>query len=214
MRATQSLGGIDGMITLYHSPRTRSARIYWLLEELGLPYELKQVPFVPPAAPGAKPFAQGSPSGKFPTIEDGDLVMFESGAILEYLIEKYGNGRLAPAPGTPLRGPYLQWVHFAEGTAFPALGNIAWHMFKGDSDKIPDALADYRRWAEAALDVLERALAGNEYLLGAEFSGADIMMGYTLKCAKWFRVLGDAHPTVLAYANRLESRPAFQKAFS
>ncbi len=201
------------MITLYHSPRTRSARIYWLLEELDVPYEIKQVPFVPPLPP-AKPFAQGSPSGKFPTIEDGDLVMFESGAILEYLIERYGRGRLAPAPGTPLRGPFLQWVHFAEATAFPPLGNIAWHTFKGDAESVAGALSDYRGWAEAALAVVERALAGKDYLLGSEFSGADIMMGYTLKCATWFGILGDTYPNLLAYLSRLESRPAFRKAFS
>jgi len=200
------------MVTLYHAPRTRSARIYWLLEELGIPYEIKQVAFVPPLPP-AKVFAQGTPAGKFPTIEDGDFVMFESGAILEYLIEKYGKGRLAPAPGTPLRGPYLQWVHFAEGTAFPALGNLAWHMFKGDADKVPEAIADYRGWAAAALDVLERTLAGKDYLLGSEFSGADIMMGYTLACAKWFGLLGSEYPNLATYLSRLEARPAFRKAF-
>ncbi len=201
------------MITLYHSPRTRSTRIYWLLEELGIPYDIKQVAFVPPVPPG-KPFAQGTPAGKFPTIEDGDLVLFESGAILEYLIERYGKGQLAPAPGTPLRGPFLQWVHFAEATAFPPLGNIAWHTFKGDIESVADAVADYRRWEEAALDVLERTLAGKDYLLGSQFSGADIMMGYTVECAKWFGILGDQYPNLMAYAKRVEARPAFRKAFS
>jgi glutathione S-transferase len=201
------------MVKLYHAPRTRSARIYWLLEELGIPYELEQVAFVPPLPP-LKPFAQATPKGKFPTIEDGDVVMFESGAILEYLIEQYGKGRLAPAPGSPLRGPYLQWVHFAEGTAFPPLANLAWHMFKGDADQVAGALADYRQMAAAAFDVLERALDGKAYLLGAEFSGADVMIGYTVECAKWFGLLGDRYPNLTAYASRLEARPAFQKAFS
>ncbi len=91
------------MIKLYHATRTRSFRIVWLLEELGIPYELEKMAFVPPQTA----FAQASPFGKFPAIEDGELTMFESGAILEYLIERYGNGRLAPAPGSALRGPYL-----------------------------------------------------------------------------------------------------------
>jgi glutathione S-transferase len=197
---------------LYHAPRTRSARIVWLLEELGLPYELEQVAFKPPLPP-AKPFAQASPFGKLPALRDGDVEMFESGAILEYVLERYGRGRLAPPPGTPLRGPFLQWVHFAEGTAFPPLGNIAWHTFKQDLDSIPDAIADYRRWAAAALDVLEQALSGKDYLLGAELSGADIMMGYTVQCAKWFGLLTDTHPNLVAYLARLEARPTFQKAF-
>jgi glutathione S-transferase len=201
------------MIKLYHSPRSRSVRIVWLLEELGLPYELHVVPFVPPLPP-AKPFAQRSPFGKVPALEDGDLAMFESGAILEYIIERYGQGRLAPAPGTPLRGVFLQWVHFAEATAFPPLGNIAWHAFRQDADSIPDAMADYRRWAEAALDTLERALKGKTYLLGHDFSGADIMMGFTLECAKWFGLLDQRYPSVTAYLERLESRSAFQKALA
>ena len=199
------------MIKLYHSPRTRSVRIYWLLEELGVPYELEVVTFKPPVA-SSKPFAQSSPFGKVPALRDGDLEMFESGAILEYVLERYGQGRLAPAPGTPLRGRFLQWVHFAEATAFPPIGNIAWHMFKQDADTIPGAIADYRTWAVAGLDVLEQALSGKQYLLGSEFSGADIMMGYTLSCAKWFGLLTDDRPNLTGYLARLETRPAFQKA--
>jgi glutathione S-transferase len=201
------------MIKLYHASRTRSVRIYWLLEELGVPYELEVVTFKPPLPP-AKPFAQSSPFGKVPALEDGDLKMFESGAILEYILERYGNGRLAPAPGTALRGPFLQWVHFAEATAFPPLGNIAWHRFRNDAESIPTAMADYRRWADATLETLERALSGKEYLLGAEFSGADIMMGYTLQCAKWFELLTPDYPDLTAYLARLAARPAFQKALA
>jgi glutathione S-transferase len=199
------------MLKLYHSPRTRSVRIYWLLEELGLPYELQVVEFTPPAG---KTFAQQTPFGKLPALRDGDLEMFESGAILEYLLERYGQGRLAPAPGTAERGPFFQWIHFAEATAFPPLGNMAWHtMFRRDADTMPNAMADYRTWAVGALDVLEHALAGKSYLLGAEFSGADIMMGYTVQVAKWFGMLGDAYPNLNAYLTRLQARPAFQKAF-
>ncbi len=199
------------MIKLYHAPRTRSVRIYWLLEELALPYELETVAFTPPLPP-LRPFAQRSPFGKVPAIQDGDVTMFESGAILEYVLERYGQGRLMPAPGAPQRGPFLQWVHFAEATLFLPLGNIAWHMFRQDAESIPEALADYRTWAAASLDTLEHALSGRDYLLGSEFSGADIMMGYTVECAKWFSLLNDNYPSVTAYLARLEARPAFQKA--
>lgn len=197
------------MIKLYHAPLTRSVRIYWLLEELGVPYELATVPF----QSGTIPFGQATPIGKLPSIEDGALTMFESGAILEYIIERYGNGRLAPPPSSPLRGPYLQWVHFSEATAFPPLGNLAWHLlFKKDAEKVPSAMADYRSLAAAALRVVETALKGREYLLESGFSGADIMMGFTLECAKLLGALTGQFPNATAYLKRLEARPAFQKA--
>jgi glutathione S-transferase len=199
------------VIKLYHSPWSRSVRIVWLLEELGLPYELRSVQLEPPAP---KPFAQKTPFGKVPAIEDGETAMFESGAILEYILDKYGAGRLSPPRDSALRGPFLQWVHFADSTAFAGLGNIAWHtMFRQDAQKVPEAISDYRMWAGAALDVLESALAGRDFVLGAEFSGADVMLGYTLLVAKSFGVLsGDAHPNVEAYLRRLTARPALQKA--
>jgi glutathione S-transferase len=168
------------MIKLYHAPLSRSARIYWLLEELGLRYELETVEFTPPT----KPFAQRAPLGKFPTIEDGEVTMFESGAILEYILERYGEGRLAPAPDTPLRAAFLQWVHFAEATAFPPLGQIAWNLvFKPEAERNPEVVAESRAMATAALGVLEEALRGRDHLLGSEFSAADIMLGYTLQSA-------------------------------
>ncbi len=198
------------MIKLYHAPLARSVRILWLLEELGLEYELVTLELAPPAP---KPFNQATPSGKVPTIEDGDITMFESGAILEYILERYGKGRLAPAAGSSLRASFLQWVHFAEGTAFTGLGNIFWHTrFKEDADKIPDAIADYRGWVSAALEVLERTLNGQDYLLGTEFSAADIMIGFTLLAAGPAGFLTDEVPNLQAYVARLASRPALRKA--
>lgn len=198
------------MITLYHAPLSRSVRIVWLLEELGLPYELRTAALEPPAP---RPFAQKTPSGKVPTIEDDGIAISESGAILEYVLEKYGNGRLAPRVGSPLRGPFLQWVHFAEATLFPGLGNIAWHTrFKQDAETVASAVGDYRAWTEAGLDALERQLTGRQFVLGAEFSGADVMLGYTLLVAKAFGVLSDGHPAVNAYLARLTERPALRRA--
>lgn len=199
------------MIKLYHAPWSRSVRIVWLFEELGLPYELISAPIVPTVP---KPFAQKTPFGKVPAIEDEGFAMFESGAILEYVLERYGNGRLAPSRDSALWAPFLQWVHFADATAFTGLGNIAWHtQFKQDADEVPEAIADYRAWAEASLDRLESSLAGNDFILGAEFSGADIMLGYTLLVAKSFGVLTAAgHPQVDAYLGRLTARPALRKA--
>ena len=200
------------MLKLYHASLTRSVRILWLLEELGIPYELETVAFVPPTT---SPFSQATPTGKFPALQDGDVTIFESGAILEYIIERYGNGRLAPALGSPLRGPYLQWVHFSEATAFPPLGELAFQMiFKPESERIPSVMEESRKRALVALGVLDKALAGKDYLLGRELSGADIMMGYTLQVAKLLGVLGDQLPNVERYMARLLERPAFQKALA
>ena len=196
------------MIKLYHATRTRSFRIVWLLEELGIPYELEKMAFVPPQTA----FAQASPFGKFPAIEDGELTMFESGAILEYVIERYGNGRLAPAPGSALRGPYLQWIHFSEATAFPPIGEMVRHtIFKPEAERIPAVVADARGRAQVTLGVLENALEDKDHLIG-EFSGADVMMGFTLLAARLLGVLDDRFPNLQRYLKRLEARPAFQKA--
>ena len=200
------------MIKLASCPaHTLSIRIVWLLEELDIPYELVTIAFNPPR----HSFEQRTPTGKFPVIEDGALVMCESGAILEYLIERYGKGRLAPAIGSPDRGPYLQWVHFAEATALPPILDLTRHtMLLPEAARIPKVAEDGRVRAVNALNVLERALAGKQYLTGDEFSGADIMMGYFLIAARMLGVIGAAHPNVGGYWERLAARPALQKALS
>ena len=168
----------------------------------------------PGAAPRMPPGRGNPPFGKVPAIEDQGTAMSESGAILEYVLERYGNGRLVPRRDSALWAPFLQWVHFADSTAFAGLGNIAWHtQFKQDAEKVPEAISDYRVWAEAALDLLESVLVGRDFILGAEFSGADIMLGYTLLVAKSFGVLSSAaHPKADAYLDRLTARPALRKA--
>ncbi len=184
------------MIKLYFAPRTRSVRVRWLLEELGLPYDLEMVTFNVPQ----KAFSQNTPLGKLPVIEDGAVTIGESGAIIEYILERYGNGRLAPAIGSPERGEFLQWMHFAEGTAFPPLGVIIWHtLYKGDAAEIPGVIESARERGRAALDVVERTLAGKSYLLGAGFSAADIMMAFTLLAARLLGVLDDRYQNLARY---------------
>lgn len=200
------------MIKLYFAPRTRSVRILWLLEELGLPYELARVAFKPTST---RFFIQDTPTGKLPTIEDDGVVMAESGAIIEYLLEKYGDGRLAPPPGSPARAPYLQWFHFAESTAFPPMGIVVWlTVYRDDAAKHPDVVADARSRAQLGLDQVEAALAGKDYLLGAAFTAADIMMGFTLYAAQILNLLEPRHANIAAYLARLMARPALQKALA
>jgi glutathione S-transferase len=202
------------MVTLYHSPRTRSVRVLWLLEELGIPYELRTLAFTPESLKSAE-YARVNPLGRVPSIQDGELTMFESGAIVEYLVERYGNGRLAPRIGTAARGAYLQWIHFAEATCLPPLSDLAQHtMFKPEHERIPAIVPDARTRAASWLAALEPALAAKPYLLGGEFTAADVMMGYGLLLTKWFNLLTDGHPNLQAYLARLEERPALQKALA
>jgi glutathione S-transferase len=198
------------MIKLYHAPRTRSIRVLWLLEELGLPYDLERVEFLPPAK---NFFAQQTPLRKLPTIEDGEVVMCESGAILEYILERYGEGRLAPPPGSPARAAFLQWMHFAESTAFPPLGILVWlGVYRDDAAQHAALIEDARSRASAGFDFLESELGEKSYLLGDDFSAADIMTGFTLGAARLLAVLDERFPRLSAYLGRLEARPAYQKA--
>jgi glutathione S-transferase len=200
----------ESVIKLYFAPRTRAVRVVWLLEELGLPYELERAEFVPPAVDF---FSQSTPLGKFPTLVDGDLVMCESGAIIEYILERYGDGRLAPPIGSPARPLYLQWLHFAESTAFPPLGIIVWlTRYRGEAESQKTLLEDARKRAASGFEFLERSLRDGEYVVGATFTAADIMLGFTLVAGQALGVLDDRFPKTNAYLARLVERPAFQRA--
>lgn len=200
------------VLTVYYAPRTRSVRILWLLEELGLPYEVKRVEFRPPAT---RFFAQDTPTGKLPTLVDGEVVMCESGAIVEYVLERYGEGRLAPPVGSPDRPAFLQWLHFAESTAFPPLGIVVWlGVYRDDADRHPELLEDARKRAAMGFAFLERALEGRTWLLGDAFSAADVMMGFTLVAGSLLGVIDARFPRIQAYVGRLAARPAFQRALA
>lgn len=195
---------------LYHAPRTRSVRIVWLLEELELPYEVRRVEFRPPEK---RFFAQQTPLGKLPTLVDADVVMCESGAIVEYVLERYGQGRLAPPPGSAERAAFLQWLHFAESTAFPPIGIVVWlTRYRSEGRDPGTLLEDARSRAASGLAFVEERLGASGYLLGEAFSAADIMLGFTLVAARVVGVLDDRFPRLAAYLARLQARPAFQKA--
>jgi glutathione S-transferase len=198
------------MIRLWHSKFSRSVRVLWLLEELELPYALEALPMINANVP----FSQPTGTGKVPTIADGPLLMFESIAIMEYILERYGDGRLAPDRDAPERGPFLQWLHYAESTAFPPLGYIARHtMALPDADRIPASAAENRMLAAHVLALPERVLADSDYLLGAQFTAADIAFGYTVAIARALGLL-EQSPHLTAYIERLSERPAFQHSMS
>lgn len=201
------------MIKIFHVPGTRSIRIIWLCEELGLPYEVVPVDFSP-AYRASPEWRRMNPVGKVPAMSDGDFTMFESGAMVEYLLERYGNGRLRPAPGTHESARYLQWSWFAEATFARPLGDIAQHTFiKPEAQRIPAVVEDARGRALLCMDAVEAAVPGGRWLVDDTFTAADVMMGYTLYLARRVNVLTtSAHPNVNAYLARLEQRPGFTKA--
>ncbi len=197
------------MLTLYFAPRTRSVRIAWLLEELGLAYQLERAEFVPPER---RFFSQATPTGRFPTLVDGDVTLCESGAIVEYVLERYGEGRLAPALDSPDRPRYLQWLHYAESSAFPPVGIIVWlTRYRGGQDDEDGLLDDARARAASALSFIEDGIGDGDWLVGDTFTAADVMMGFSVLAAKSVGVLDDRFPRLNAYLGRIFERPAFQK---
>lgn len=197
------------MLKLYSAPRTRGIRVAWLLEELGLPYELENAEFVQTKSTF---FIQKTPTGKFPTIDDDGFVMCESGAILEYIIGKYGAGRLIPEAGTRAHGRCLQWMYFADATAFSPLGIVIWlAVYRDDAAEHPALIEDARARAATGFDWLAQELGDAEYLVDNTFSAADIMMGFTLLAARLLGIVA-ADTRLDRYLTRLEARPAYQRA--
>ena len=200
------------MIRLHFAPLTRSIRIRWLLEELKVEYELVRETYI---RDGDKGFAQNTPSGNYPYLEDGDVALSESGAIVQYLLERDGKGRLEPDVGSPDRAAYLQWLHFAEGTAANSVNTIVWlSVYRQDSERHGEIIAAARGSAQVVFDKVEAALGDRPFLVGEDLTAADIMMGFTLASAKWLEVLTESHPKACAYVVRLIARPALQVALT
>ncbi|KAB7739510.1 glutathione S-transferase [Parvibaculum sedimenti] len=199
------------MIKVHHLNNSRSQRILWLLEELDLPYEI--VHYQRDAVTNLAPpeLKAIHPLGKSPVITDGDLTVAESGAIVEYLVRKYGKGRLTPAETSPDYVPYLQWMHFAEGSAMLPLLLALYVGRLGDAG----APLHPRIFGEIAnhLSYMNNAIEKGGYLLGDEFSAADILNSFVLEAAKVRGLLGD-YPNLINLLARLQERPAYQRALT
>jgi glutathione S-transferase len=211
------------MITLHHLNNSRSQRVLWLLEELGLEYEIKryqrdaQTMLAPPELRAVHPL------GKSPVITDGELTLAESGAIVEYLSDRYGAGRLAPAFGSPERMPYLYWLHFAEGSAMPPLLlKLLFDRIKHKSPflvrPIARAIADKALNTfivpnlERNLDFMEGELRRHEWFAGEAFTSADIQMSFAVEAARTRGGLNETRPKLLSYLEKIHSRPAYRRA--
>jgi glutathione S-transferase len=212
------------MITVHHLNNSRSQRILWLLEELGVDYEVKRYErdaktmLAPPALLAVHPL------GKSPVITDGEVTLAESGAIVEYVVERYGSGRLVPPAGTPERRLYTYWLHYAEGSMMPPL--LLKLIFTQIPKRPMPALVRpfVRRIAEGVrtqfvepqiklhLDYLEKELSKSVWFAGQEFTAADIQMSFPLEGAAARGGLGASRPKLLGFLERIHARPAYQRA--
>jgi glutathione S-transferase len=202
------------MIKVHHAKRARSARVIWLLEELGEPYERVIFDFKPENLRSPE-YLKLHPLGEVPVVEDGDVTIFESGAILQYLLEKYGKGRLEPRVGTPERALYLQWFHFGEASLAQLVSTIVRHRFnKPEAERIPVIVTEARERLRPVMAVVERALEGREFIVGSDFTAADIMIAYGLVMARITKELPADLPNIAGYLDRLKERPSYGRAWA
>ena len=210
------------MLTVHHLNNSRSQRVLWLLEELGRPYEIvryqRQADLRAP-----KDLRAIHPLGKSPVITDGGKTIAESGAIVEYIVGTYGDGRLVPAPDTPERLRYTYWLHYAEGSAMPLL--LLKLLFNIMPKRAPALLRPVvRKVSSQALTTLvnpqlkqhmsfwESELTKSEWFAGDAFTAADIQMSFPLEAAAARGGLEQGHPAAMAFLDRIHARPAYQRA--
>jgi glutathione S-transferase len=198
------------MIVVHHLNNSRSQRIVWLLEELGVPYQIEsyqrdaKTNLAPPELRSVHPL------GKAPVIRDGDLVLAESGAIVEYLVERHGGGHLVPPRGTREHVRYLHWMHFAEGTIMLHLLARLYLSRVGEPAKALQGRVEGMIGQE--LDLVEAELGRSAHLAGSEFSAADVQMMFPLEFSAFARLTGERHPRLHDYLGRMQARPAYRRA--
>ena len=198
---------------LFHAPNSRSMRIVWLLEELGLEYELVGFKLGDKAMREPE-YLRLNPMGRVPTLQDGDVTIFESGAIVEYVLARHGGGRMVPDSASPEFADYLQWLHYAEGMIMPQVNIIIVEtLFLPEEKRNPVNLARAQKLLNKSLQAVETGLEGRDYVAGG-FSGADIMTGHACVVAERLGADLAELPNVKAYVERLKDRPALQKAMA
>jgi glutathione S-transferase len=201
------------MLTLHFAPNSRAGRILWLLEELALPYELNRMDFHPKDLKSDVHRAR-HPLGRVPVLDDGDISVFESGAIVEYILERHKNGGLKPDVASLLFPEYLQWFHYCEGMVMPPINTIVVQTILLPPDRRDEkVLGQAQRLLTKALEPVNDALAGRDYLIG-DFSGADIMLGHACFMSQRSGCVTDEMTHLLAYIARIAARPAFDKAIN
>lgn len=212
------------MLVVHHLNNSRSQRVLWLLEELGLPYEIRhyqrdaKTMLAPPELRAVHPL------GKSPVLSDGDFTLAESGAIVEYLVERPGSPRLAPQPGSPDYWRYRYWLHYAEGSAMPPLllklvfdqvekAKLPFFIkpiVMGISGKVKQGFITPQ--LKRHLDYMEAELSRSPWFAGPVFSAADIQMSFPLEAAAARGGLDNSRPRLMEFLGRIHARPAYQRA--
>lgn len=201
------------MLKLHFAPNSRAVRIAWLLEELALPYEMNQMAFHPKDLKSDEHRAR-HPLGRIPVLDDGDITIWESGAITEYILERHKNGGLKPAVDAPEYPAYLQWFHYCEGMVMPPVNTIVVHTLLLPPERRDETvLAQAKKLLTRSWAPVDEALAGKDYLIG-DFSAADTMLGHAAIMSDRLGCVPDDMTNLKAYVARLSARPAFQKAES
>ncbi|MFM8315896.1 MAG: glutathione S-transferase family protein [Deltaproteobacteria bacterium] len=196
---------------LYYCPKTRGTRPRWMLEELGLSYELSYVD-LRQGEQKRPEFLAVNPMGGIPALEDGAIRMFESAAIVMYLADKYGQGSFSPALNSPERASYYQWMFFSMTSLDAPIVQYFYHsQFYPEEKRVPSNVMDAKGNFQKAAQVLTQHLEKNEFVLGKSFSAADVMIGSNLVFAKGLGLL-EEFPTLQNYVQKLVSRAAFRKA--
>jgi glutathione S-transferase len=200
------------MLTVHHLGKSQSERIVWLCEELGIPYELKNYARDKVTMLAPPDYKALHHIGAAPVITDGDVVLAESGAVVEYIIAKYGKGRLTLSADHPGFAQFLYWYHFANGTLQAAMGRMMiLTRLKLASDNA--ILVGSKARLDRAFDLIDARVKESEYLAGSEFTTADIMNGFSLTTMRYFQPydLGRC-PNIVKYLARIAARPAYQRA--
>ncbi len=197
------------MLTVHHLNNSRSQRVLWLLEELELDYRLEryqrdaETSLAPPALLAVHPL------GKSPVLTDGGETIIESGAIVDYIVRRHGNGRLAPEPGTTEHEQYLQWLHYSEGSAMLPL------MLKMYTGRLADGGAALQPRIDSELDnhlgYMNAALAGTDWFVGNRFSAADVQLSFVPQVARLLYTL-EPFPALQGFLDRIHVRPAYRRA--
>jgi len=196
---------------LYHSPQSRSVRPRWLLEELGVPYDLVRLDFSKNEHKTAE-YMKIHPHGAVPALVDDDVVIIESAAICAYLADNYLDKQLAPPVGTPARGKYYQWMHYSIATLEPPVLQVFLNtVMLPEEQRSAKAVDEGKQSFANVARVLSQTLAGKSFLLGEQFSAADVMVGSTLAWANFMGLL-EPYPVLQDYVKRLSARPAYQRA--
>jgi glutathione S-transferase len=200
------------VLKIYHSPLSRSLRVVWLAEEIGLPYELEPLTMFSEEMKRPE-YLRIHPLGKVPAIDDDGFVLWETSAIFEYLVAKYGDAALIPPRDTPEGARAIQWICFGENPLTVIMGEIAAHGgMMPEEMRVPALVARGNEIAPALVKIVERALEDRLFILGERFSAADIMLGFGASIARYLGFVNDDTPRLRDYCDRLTERPAYQRA--